>query len=166
MSDRDLDPSDAQLAAELAGAEPATLTADELARSTGISPVLLEAIEREGLLTPTIVDGERRYTTSDAATVRSGLALLEAGLPLAELLDLARRLDAALDGVAEHAVELFLRFIRDPVRGTTDDEDEAAARLVEAFHRMLPAATDVVGQHFRRLLVTAAQRRIEQEVTS
>lgn len=160
-----LDRPDAVLAAELSGAEPPTLTVDDLAERTGVSPVLLEAIEREGLLIPALVDGEKRYSSSDAATVQAGLELLDAGLPLAELLDLARRLDDALGDVADHAVELFLRFIRDPVRGTAESDDEAAVRLVDAFHRMLPAASAVVGQHFRRLLVAAARHRVEQEST-
>lgn len=128
-----------------------------------MSVPVLEAIEREGLLAPPLADGERRYSPSDVETVRAGLALLEAGLPLGELLDLARRLDASLREVADHAVELFLRFVRDPVRGTATTDEEAATRLVEAFQRMLPAASDVVGQHFRRLVVAAARARIERE---
>ena len=91
----------------------------------------------------------------------AGLQLLEAGLPLGELLALAREHDAAMRPVAERAVDLFVRFVRDPIRGGAPSEEEAADRLTEAFAKMLPATGALVGSHFRRLLIAEAQRRIE-----
>ncbi|HEX7168445.1 MAG TPA: MerR family transcriptional regulator [Acidimicrobiales bacterium] len=150
------------------GGDPAAapddvLTLDELADRSGIPLALLEAVAREGLLVPRRVGGHDRYSQADVDAARSGLALLEAGLPLPEVLDLARRHHAAMREVAERAVELFDTHIRHPLRddpATTDDE--AADRLVEAFSRMLPATTALVSYHFRRTLLAVAQEHIER----
>ncbi|HEV2754474.1 MAG TPA: MerR family transcriptional regulator [Actinomycetota bacterium] len=163
----DLDAADQALVAALetpaAGAADGDgfLSLDELAARTGVSPALLQAIEREGLLVPRATDEGPVYTDDDAAAVTAGLQLLEAGLPLGELLALAREHDAAMRPVAERAVDLFVRFVRDPIRGGAPSEEEAADRLTEAFAKMLPATGALVGSHFRRLLIAEAQRRIE-----
>ena len=167
----ELHPADAALAAALSSPLPdesgegGLLTLDELASASGLSVAVLEAVEREGLLVPRASDdGESRYAAADVDVVRAGMQLLEAGLPLGELLDLARRTDDALRGVADHAVDVFLRFVRDPIRGTAASDDEAADRLLDAFQRMLPAAGDLVGSHMRRLVVAAARARLDQEL--
>lgn len=161
----DLDAADEALVAAIegpsAGAPDGLLSLDELAERTGVSSALLQAIEREGLLVPRETDDGPAYTEDDAAAVAAGLQLLEAGLPLGELLALAREHDAAMRPVAERAVDLFVRFVRDPIRGATPSEEEAAARLTEAFAKMLPATGALVGSHFRRLLIAEAQARLE-----
>lgn len=163
-----LDPADAALAAAIAtppaGDGAGLHTIDELAEVADLSLPLLEAVAREGLLVAR-ADDPPRYALDDAEAVRAGLALVEAGLPLAELLDLARRTDAAMRGVAEHAVELFVEFVRDPVQGTAASSDEAAERLLDSFQAMLPATERLVGHHFRQLLVAAARRRIAEETS-
>lgn len=162
--------SDEALAAALATVprdeqpEGETLTRAQLAERTGVSDTVLEAIEREGLLVPSAEEADgRRYTTGDAEAVEAGVALLEAGVPLGELLDLARRYDEAVRGVAEHAVEVFVRFVRDPVQGAASSEQEASARLVTAFRQMLPAAQSLVAHQFRRLVLSRAQARLQAE---
>lgn len=167
----ELHPADAALAAALTGpssdesGDDGLLTIDELAEHSGLSVTVLEAVEREGLLVPVATGDQRRYAPSDVDVVRAGMQLLEAGLPLGELLDLARRTDESLRGVADHAVDVFLRFVRDPIRGTATSDDEATRRLLDAFERMLPAAGDLVGSHMRRLVVVAARTRLEQELS-
>lgn len=165
-------PADAALAAELAGPLPGgdgapdddtLLTLEELGTRTDLPLALLEALEREGLLVARTTDGDARYTPGDASVLRSALSLLEAGIPLDEFLDLARRHDAAMREVTEHAVELFIRFVRDPISGSAASEQEASERLVTAFREMLPATSAIVGHHFRRLLLNAAQARIERD---
>lgn len=161
------DPVDAALIAALSEAtgSEATgegpLTADELADRAGLPVAVVEAVAREGLLHPVPDADPPRYTADDVTVLTAGTTLLEAGLPLGELLDLARRTDQTLRGLADHAVEVFLDFVRDPVRGTTDDPDAAAEQLVTAFRSMLPATGELVGAHFRRLLVAAARARVE-----
>ena len=164
---RHLDAADAPLAAALgagAGADDldATLDLAGLAAAAGTSVTLLEAVARAGLLLPHHVDaaGVARYTDADVAAVRAGLALLDAGLPLAELLDLAGPTDAAVRDIAARAVDAFLRFVRDPVLGAAPDEAEAGRRLVTAYERMLPATERLVAHHLRRRLVGEALARL------
>lgn len=138
------------------------LTLEELAERTGISASLLNAIAREGLLTARIVDGVETYSTNDIGIVEAGLELLSAGLPLSELLALARDHDAAMKATAETAVEMFLRYVRDPIRANAGNDEEAAQKMVEAFHKMLPATTALVAQHFKGLLMREAEARISE----
>jgi DNA-binding transcriptional MerR regulator len=167
LLDGEVDAADAALGAALAGesndAPAEDLTLDELATRTGVSPALLGAIEREGLLTPRRSGGRVLYSAGDVAVVAAGLELLGAGLPLGELLDLARRHDEAMRSVATRAVELFARFVRDPIRSRSVTEEEAATNMVDAFRKMLPAASALVGHHFRRVLLEEARARLEKE---
>ena len=162
-----LDAADAALASAVSAA-PDDLDAHydlaELAAAVGASTTLLESVARAGLLLPHHVGegGVARYSEADAEAVRAGLTLLDAGLPLAELLALAGPTDAAITDVAERAVDAFLRFVRDPVLGTTADGEEAAARLVTAYERMMPATERLVAHHLRRRLILAALERLAE----
>lgn len=167
-----LPPADAALAAALAGPLPGEdadaaddlLTLEELAEHAELPTSLLEAVEREGLLIPRASDDDRRYTPADVEALRAGLALVEAGLPLDELFNLAREHTAAMRTIADHAVDLFVRFVRDPIRSEATDDQDAAERLLDAFGDMLPATSTLVGHHFRRLLVNAAHARVRERM--
>jgi DNA-binding transcriptional MerR regulator len=158
----ELDAADEALAEALA--EPARdelLTLDELAQRTGIPLALLQAVGREGLLVPRARDGRDWYTAADVEMAQAGLLLLEAGLPLPEVLELARHHDRAMREVAERAVALFDDHIRQPLRNSDLDEHEAADRLVAAFEQLLPATVSIVTHHFRRTLLAVATEHIE-----
>ena len=163
------------LAGELDAADEALVTAvaadveddvlftiEELAERSGIPLGLLQAVVREGLLVPRRSGGVDRFTAADVDAGAAGLRLLEAGLPLPEVLDLARRHHAAMREVAERAVELFDTHVRHPLRSSGLADEEAAARLVEAFTTLLPATTELVTHHFRRTLLNVAQEHIER----
>ena len=137
------------------------MTVEQLATASGIPLPLVQAVEREGLLVPRRVDGQPSYTRADVEVARAGLKLLEAGLPLPEVLDLARQHHAAMRAVAERAVELFDTHVREPLRNAGLEDEAAAARLVEAFNTLLPATTALVTHHFRRVLLDVAQEHIE-----
>lgn len=157
------------LSGELDAADEALVTAlsedhhdeprsiEELGERSGIPLALLKAVEREGLLVP----GPGGYTDEDVQVARAGLRLLEHGLPLPELLDLARSHHTAVRQVAERAVALFDAHVRQPLRDSGLPEDEAAERLVEAFRALLPATAAVVSHHFTRTLLAVAREHIE-----
>ncbi len=158
----ELDAADEPLAAAVVdAADGELLTLDELAARAGVPAALLDAILREGLLVPRSRDGEVRFAAADAALVRAGLRLLEVGLPLPELLDLARRHHAATRAIAEDAVTLFDQHVREPLRATDLSESERAQRLVEAFRTLLPTVTTLVEHHFRSVLLEVAQEHLE-----
>ncbi len=132
-------------------------TLAELGQRAGVPETLLEALEREGVLVPRHQHGEARYTEADLVALQAGLKLLAFGLPIGEVLDLARMHREAARAVAERAVTLFDRHIRQAHRG----DEQAAAELVEAFHALLPATVSLVAHHFRRILLAVAQEHIE-----
>ena len=157
----ELDPRDEPLLAAVAGAGaeragPA-LSREQLAERSGIPLGLLQAAEREGLLSP-VAGG---YSTADVDAARAGLRLLELGLPLPELLDLARRHHEHVRAVAEEAVSLFDDHVRQPLQQADLPAEDAAARLVEAFSAILPATLAVVSHHFERTLLAVATEHIE-----
>jgi DNA-binding transcriptional MerR regulator len=136
------------------------LTLEEFAERTGIPEALIQVIERQGLLVAPPGDGPR-YTSADVRAASAGIALLEAGLPLDELLALAKEHDRAARATAARAVELFDAYVRAPIREESRSDAEAAERLVEAFRTLLPATTRLVAHHFQRVLLATAQARFE-----
>ena len=202
----DLDAADEALVGELSGAGPRpreerevgaapttdpsrcagrgeaeVFTLSELAAETGVPLALLKAVEAEGLLIPRRVGGRERYTAEDVAASRAGLLLLEWGIPLSSLLDLARRHNEATRVVAEEAVALFSTHVRDRLRDPGPAADGAAAsspgvqsglpgpvepsdieRLLRAYSELLPAVNALVGHHFTRTLVNVALDHVER----
>ncbi len=166
------------------GAEADVFTLSELAAETGVPLALLKAVEAEGLLIPRRIGGRDRYTAEDVAASRAGLLLLEWGIPLSSLLDLARRHNEATRIVAEEAVALFSTYVRDRLRDPGPAADEAGSadasnqgvqsglpgpvepsdieRLLRAYSELLPAVNALVGHHFTRTLVNVALDHVER----
>ncbi len=170
----ELDGEDAALVEELSrnrwtgsGAPPTgdpdqLYTLAQLAERTGVPLPLLKAVEAEGLLVPRRVGAEDRYTEEDVAAAGAGLALLEWGVPLSDLLALARRHHAATQEVARQAVVLFSTHVRRRPAGTDPVPAEAETdRLATAFRELLPAVHTLVAHHFTRTLLKAAIDHIE-----
>jgi DNA-binding transcriptional MerR regulator len=157
-----------------------TYSLDELATITAMPLALLKALEAEGLLIPTRVAGQARYTEEDVAASQAGLRLLEWGIPLTDLLDLARRHNEATEATARQAVEMFARHVREPMRaGVRPDAlthpdhatgplagrtgEPAVDGLLQAYAELLPAVNTLVGHHFTRTLVRVALDHVERE---
>jgi DNA-binding transcriptional MerR regulator len=163
----ELDRADEPLAAAVVGAvedesgAEEFLTLDELAARSGVPQALIESIVREGLLVPRRHEGDARFTTADVDIVATGLRLLETGLPMPELLALARRHHEVTRETAEGAVAMFDTYVREPLRAADLPDDERAERLVEAFRVLLPSVTALVAHHFRRVLLEVAQEHLE-----
>jgi DNA-binding transcriptional MerR regulator len=146
-----------------------TFTLAELAAETDVPLALLKAVEAEGLLIPRAVAGEDGYTDEDVESARAGLVLLEWGVPLGELLDVARRHREATEAVARDAVSLFSRHVRGQIRegnlpdaAVTGPSGQAEVDvLVQAYAELLPAVTTLVGHHFTRALLKAALEHVE-----
>lgn len=162
----ELDPADEHLAAAVAEAGDQEDAEDSfdlagLAARCGVPAPILESLVREGLLVPRPQDGELRFSQADVGLVSSGLRLLEAGLPMSELLALSRAHHAMTRQVATQAVELFDTYIRQPLRTADLPEADRAERMVDAFRVLLPTVTDMVAHHFRRILLQVAQEHLE-----
>ncbi|HVL89554.1 MAG TPA: MerR family transcriptional regulator [Actinomycetota bacterium] len=159
--------ADQDLAAAVASAQAEGdaeefISLEELAERSGVPAPLLASIEREGLPIGREIDGETRYAASDVELVRTGLRLLSAGLPLGELIALARAQNDATRAIAEEAVRLFDEYVRTPIKRSASSDEEAAEKLVAAFGELLPAVTALVAHHFRRVLLQVAEEHIEK----
>ncbi len=163
----ELNAADADLAAAVAAArgeaevDAERLTLEEFSVRSGVPASLIQAVEREGIRFGKEQDGVERYTAADIEMVRTALRLLEFGLPLPDLLALAHQADVALRELADRAVELFDEHVRKPIRDTAGDDAVAAQQMVEAFAELLPAVTQLVSSHFRRVLLESAEAQIE-----
>ncbi len=161
----ELDPADERLAAAVVEAgtedEEELFPLEELAARTQVPAPMLEAIVRDGLIVPRQREGRLLFSKADVSVVNAGLRMLETGLPLPELLALARRHHAATREFAQEAIELFDTYVRQPLRSAGLPEPDRAERLVEAFRFLMPAVTDLASHHFRRVLLQVAQEHFE-----
>ena len=151
-----------------------SLTIEQLAEATGVPLALLKAVEAEGLLIPRRFGDQDRYTEADVAAAQAGLLLLEWGIPLSALLDLARRHHEATESVAREAVAMFSTHVRgslrkahppavgsEPTTGPSGGEPHIE-RLLQAYSELLPAVNTLVGHHFTRTLINVALDHVEQ----
>lgn len=160
-----LDPWDRSLYEALReGESESSLDVEQLSAASGLPVTVLEALERLGILIPERLSPTRLYNGKDADALRAGRTLLEKGVPLDELLDLAGQMDEAMRPIATRVVDVFVRFVRDSVEFTADSEIEAAQRLVEAYQTMLSATEELVAGHFRRILLQTARATLEESI--
>ena len=165
LADPDVDLA-AAVAEELGEPDAELLDLGSFSERSGVPSSLIQAVEREGIRIGREVDGTMRYTAGDIELVRTALRLLEFGLPLGDLLGLARDADAAMRGLADRAVDLFDDHVRKPIRDTAGDDRRASDQMVEAFRELLPAVTTLVSHHFRRVLLEAAEERFDDITTA
>lgn len=146
----------------IVGTENETLTLAELAERTGVPPALLRSLEGSGILQPHRTGEERRYTPDDVRAVRMVLALLGSGVPIEEFIRVAQVQLEAADQVAHDAVELFLRYVREPMLASGMRRREEADRLVAAFRLTLQAATELISYTFQRTLLRTLQEEMDR----
>jgi DNA-binding transcriptional MerR regulator len=146
------------------------LTLSELAERSRVAPAVLRSLMASGLLRPRQVpvgrgSSESRYTGADVHAVRMLLVLLGSGLPMEELMEVARaQLDHAQE-VADGAVTLFLRYGRQPLLDAGLTQREEAERMVEALHNMVEATTSLLTYNFSRMVTNAAHDAIQRDGT-
>jgi DNA-binding transcriptional MerR regulator len=149
--------TDALLAAVVEQSGEHALTRAQLASRSGVPEPLLASLEAAGLLEPVTVDGEARYGEADLQMARAGLAILQAGFPLQELLRLAIQHAKHTRQSVDSAIVLFDRYVR-----KAEKSAHAARDVTDAFRELLPAATTLVALHFQRTLLNRALERLRQ----
>jgi DNA-binding transcriptional MerR regulator len=161
----ELEPSDEALVAAVNAPQAVgeTITLEEIATRSGVAVPILRALEQAGLILamgPPGPDGEARYPASDLDALATGMRLLEAGIPLTELLALAAEHVEATDRTAARAVDLFDHHVRERLQA--GGGDGAGELLLERFTELLEASASLVEHHFKRSLLRAANERIER----
>jgi DNA-binding transcriptional MerR regulator len=142
-----------------------TLTLTQVAERCGTPPAVLRSLVASGVLRPRIFGNEQRYTPADVRAVRMLLTLIGTGLPMEEFMRVARLQLEAAEAVAEGAVELFMRYGREPLRNAGLSQKEEAERMVAALRLMSHAATVLMTYNFQRMVLNAAQEVIGREGT-
>jgi DNA-binding transcriptional MerR regulator len=138
-----------------------SLSLSELAAESGVPEAILGAARSAGLLEPVLVEGEERYSAADLEMARAGLAILEAGLPLDELLNLAVTHARNAAETSEAAIDLFDDYVRKAGDARkAGDQGGDAQGIGEAFRLLLPQVTRLVALHFQRTLVNRAIERM------
>jgi len=159
----ELEPPDEALVVAVTHPETpsATLTRRELATQSGVPESMLQALESVGLLTAVAGTDPPRYAAGEHEALRAGLRLLEAGIPLAEVLRLGQAYALATADLAAEAVTIFDRNVRERILAGDADPATAATELVAAFDALLTASGTLVRHHFQRTLRAQARARIE-----
>jgi DNA-binding transcriptional MerR regulator len=159
----ELEPSDEALVeAVTAPAPPETLTLEELSSRSGVASAILRALEQAGLLLPTSDGEEPRYPVEDLEVLAAGLKLIEAGVPLAALMELGAEHARAVEDTARRAVDLFDRHVRERIQARGGDPEAAELELLRLFEELLEASGTLVRHHFQRTLLRVARERIER----
>lgn len=132
-------------------------TRAELASQGGVPEFMIDALEQAGLLhaLPSSDRGDARYTEADLRSLEAGRTLLEAGIPLPELLPLAQAHAAHVEEVSDRAIALFDAH----VRGNATDV-EHGIELTQTLRELLPAVTTLVAMHFQRTLIRRTRARL------
>ena len=68
----------------------------------------------------------------------------------------------ACEGVAQGAVELFMKYVREPLLQSGLSQKEEAERVVAALRLMIHATTALMTYSFQRTVLNAAQEAIER----
>lgn len=159
----ELEPSDEALVeAVTSPAIPESVSLDELAARSGVAIPLLRQLEHAGLLLPVSDGDEPRYPTEDVDVLEAGLKLVEAGIPLPDLIAVGARHAAAVEETARTAVDLFDKHVRERIQAEGLPAPEAEHRLLQSFEELMEASGTLVRHHFQRALLRAAREHIER----
>jgi DNA-binding transcriptional MerR regulator len=149
--------TDTLLAAVVEQSGERALTRTQLAALSGVPEPLLTSLEAAGLLEPVKADGQAGYGEADLQMARAGLAILQAGVPLQELLRVAIQHAKHTRQSVDSAIALFDRYARKAGKNAS-----AAQDVTEAFRDLLPAVTALVALHFQRTLLNRALERLRR----
>jgi len=164
----ELEPSDEALVAAVTTSvapDDETLSLDDLAARSGIPTAVLSALEQAQILVPVgaSATGARQFRASDVTALSAGMRLLEAGIPLQDLLSLASDHARNVSITARRAVELFDHHVRERLQGEGSGLD-VSARMMQLFDEMLDASAFLVEHNFRRALMRAAREHVEGDI--
>jgi len=162
--DGELEPSDEALVAAITHpAAPESLSLEELSARSGVAAPLLRSLEQAGLLVPVTDGADPRYPVADLEAIAAGLKLLEAGVPLGDLMDLGREHAESVERTSQRAVELFDRHVRERIQAAGRDPADAERELLDLFNQLLEASGTLVRHHFERTLIRAAREHVERK---
>jgi DNA-binding transcriptional MerR regulator len=164
LSDAAAPPAAAPVLADAfsAGGEEERLTLRQMADRTRVPPSMLRSLEASGVLQPRVDLPDAPYTTADVKAVRMLLSLISGGLPIEEFMAVARTQIETNAAVAEGAIDLFFRYVREPMIDSGIDEDKEAEQLVAALGLMLQATTTLISYNFQRRVLNGISEELSR----
>jgi adenylate cyclase len=129
----------------------------QASRETGLEPALITRVLSALGTAPAHAE---RLSPGDLALLRYVAAVLEAGLPLVALLQLARVYGQAMARVADAEVRLVHMHVHEPLMRSGATGLETADEMLELTRRLLPLASPVMDQVHQRYL----RHFVEQDV--
>ncbi len=127
----------------------------DLADKTRVPLAVLRSLEASGVVRPREGSEEPYYTGADVRAVRMLLTLIGVGLPMEEFMRLARLQIATMQEVAGGAVELYAKYVGEPLRAAGLDPLAEEDRAEAAFNLLVQATTSLVTYSFERMLRNA-----------
>lgn len=131
------------------------LAPQELADRTRVPLAVLRSLEASGVIRARQGSAGAYYTGADVRAVRMLLSLLGVGLPMEEFMQLARHQIATMQDVAGGAVQLYSKYVVEPLRAAGLDPRQEEERAEAAFGLLVQAATSLVAYGFERMLRNA-----------
>ena len=132
------------------------LSRAELIDRSGLAAEQVDLAIDAGLLIP---DGFGRFKKDAVTMLQAGAALIAAGVSVPDLARLAVRHARNVEAVVDEAVDLFLAAM-----GPMDSESENLEQLAPLVEALVPQAVALVGEHFRRTLLSRASARLAEKV--
>ena len=132
------------------------LSRSELIGRSGLAADQVDLAIDAGLLTP---DRCGRFKEDAVTMLQTGAALVAAGVSVPDLARLAVRHARNVEAVVDEAVDLFLAAM-----GPLDSESESLEQLAPLVEALVPQVVALVGEHFRRTLLSRASARLTERV--
>src|SRR5581483_8399403 len=139
-----------------------TLSLVDLADRTRVPPAVLRSLEASGIIRPDTTTGEPRFTSADVRAVKMLLSLIGGGVPMEQFMDVARVQLAANETIAQGAVDLFLRYVREALL-TSHLSQKEESRLVASFRLMLQAVSELMAYNFQRIALETLSKQLAEQ---
>ena len=132
------------------------LSRAELIDRSGLAAEQVDLAIDAGLLIP---DGFGRFKEDAVTMLQAGAALIAAGVSVPDLARLAVHHARNVEAVVDEAVDLFLAAL-----GPLDSESVSLEKLAPLVEALVPQVVALVGEHFRRTLLSRASARLAERV--
>lgn len=139
----------------------------ELSERTRVPLAVLRSLEASGVVRPRHAGDGPYYTGADVRAVRMLLTLIGVGLPMEDFMGLARLQIATMQEVAAGAVDLYAKYVGEPLASAGLDPAAEEDRAEAAFGLLVQAATSLVSYSFERMLRNAwAEAKVSAAATA
>lgn len=132
------------------------LSRAELISQSGLAAGQVDLAIDAGLLVP---DGFGRFKEDAVTMLQAGAALVDVGVSVPDLAALAVRHARNVEAVVDEAVDLFL-----DAMGTDELSSNDVENLTPLVEALVPQVVALVGEHFRRTLLSRAATRLAERV--